>query len=277
MPPGQEPDSKKLRAQLHRERWRLLRRIDRLTDPYMVALSFVWLGLLIYDLTVGLSPDLQLLSNVIWVLFILDFLLSFTLAPDKWRYLRTNWLTALSLLLPALRILRVFRIFRALRFLRAARPLNLLRLLTSLNRGFRALGRTVRRRGLPYVILLTAIVTFAGAAGMFAFEGGGFHNYWDALWWTAMLMTSLGGAYSPVTPEGRVLTFVLAVYAFAIFGYITAAVASFFVGQDREERREAGGGERLRADIAALRQELAAFRQEAGGDAGAARYTPNER
>ncbi len=262
MPPAPQLDPKKVRAQLHRERWRLLRRLDRLTDPYMVVLSFVWLGLLIYDLTLGLSPALQLLSNVIWVLFILDFLLSFTLAPDKWRYLRQNWLTALSLLLPALRVLRVFRVFRALRFLRAARPLNLLRLLTSLNRGFRALGRAVRRRGLVYVVLLTAIVTFAGAAGMFAFEENGFHSYWDALWWTAMLMTTLGGAYSPVTPEGRFLTFVLAVYAFAIFGYITAAIASLFVGQDQEERREAGAGEQLSAEIAALRRELAVWRAD---------------
>ena len=277
MPSSRPPDPKKVRAQLHRARWRLLRRVDRLTDPYMVALSFVWLGLLIYDLTLGLSPGLQLLSNVIWGLFILDFLLSFTLAPDKWRYLRTNWLTALSLLLPALRLLRVFRVFRALRLLRAARPLNLLRLLTSLNRGFRALGSAVRRRGLPYVVLLTAIVTFAGAAGMFAFENGGFRSYWAALWWTAMLMTTLGGAYSPVTPEGRFLTFMLAVYAFAIFGYITAAIASFFVGQDQAERESARAQGELRADIAALRRELAAFRQQQVGEAGPARYTPNER
>ncbi|MGO8609910.1 ion transporter, partial [Rhizobium johnstonii] len=78
----------------------------------------------------GLPPFLQTLSNVIWGLFILDFALSFALAPDKWTYLRRNALTAFSLLLPALRVLRAFRGLRALRALRLTRGANLLRVLT---------------------------------------------------------------------------------------------------------------------------------------------------
>lgn len=75
----------------------------------MIVLSFVWLGLLVLDLVQGLPPVLQIVSNVIWGLFILDFLLALSIAPDKSEYLKRNWLTVLSLLLPALRILRVFR------------------------------------------------------------------------------------------------------------------------------------------------------------------------
>ena len=61
---------------------------------------------------------------------------------------------------------------------------------------------------------------------------GGFTSYADALWWTAMLLTSMGSQFWPRTPEGRLLCMLLAMCGFAVFGYITASFASFFVGQE---------------------------------------------
>ncbi|MEW6421683.1 MAG: ion transporter [Deinococcota bacterium] len=250
---------------LHRERTELLRHLDRLTDTPMTLLSFVWVALLIVDLTRGLSSGLQLLSNVIWGLFVLDFLLSFTVAPNKAAYLRSNWLTALSLLLPAVRVVRVLR---PLRFLRATRSLNLVRIVTSLNRGFRAAGRTVRRHGVGYVALLTLLVALAGAAGMQAFEDvpaareSGLNGYVSWLWWTGMALTTMGSDYFPRTAEGRALAWLLALYGFAVFGYITASVASFFVGRGQvtEEQDEEVTTSTLRRELAALQAEVAGLR-----------------
>lgn len=94
--------------------------------------------------------------------------------------------------------------------------------------------KAVKQRGLQYVLILTALVTFIGAAGMYNFESPGLNSYWDAFWWTAMIMTTIGSDYWPKTAEGRILTFLLSVYAFAIFGYITAALASLLVGKEKE-------------------------------------------
>ena len=57
--------------------------------------------------------------------------------------------------------------------------------------------------------------------------------------------------------EGRVLALVLALYGYALFGYVTATFASFFIGRD-EERRPAATTElqALRSEVAALRGEL---------------------
>ena len=99
----------------------------------------------------------------------------------------------------------------------------------------RSLGASMGRRGFGYVAALTVIVTLAGAAGMYAFENeapDGLDSYGEALWWTAMIMTTLGSAYWPQTPEGRVLCLILALYAFGVFGYVTATLATFFVGRD---------------------------------------------
>jgi voltage-gated potassium channel len=268
-----EPDHE-TREQIHSERWTLMEQVNAITDKPLVALSFVWLVLLVLDFTRGLGALLQIVSYVIWVLFLADFLIEFTIAPRKQEYLRKNWLTAFSLLLPALRILRIFRALRVLRAARAVRSVSFLRLLTSLNRGMRAISKTLGQRGIGYVIALTAITTFAGAAGMYTFEspaalreaqigGSGLASYGEAVWWTAMIMTTLGSDYWPQTAEGRLLGWLLALFAFAVFGYITATIASFFVSQDANTPTEPVAHEQTTNDeLAALRAEVTALRHE---------------
>lgn len=252
---------------LAHQRTRLLVRFRQWMETPLLVLGFVWLVLLVIEFTRGLHPLLQTLSTVIWVTFILAFLVELALAPRKLAYLRSQWLTILSLLLPALRIFRVARVVRALRFARAARGTRLLRTVTSLNRGMRALGNTMEKRGLGYVIALTIIVAIAGAAGMLALERGaegGLRDYASALWFTIMLLVTFGSDYWPHTPEGRVLCILLSMYAIGVFGYLTAALASFFVDRDREEREEEEEAEEATqlAALEALRVEIAGLREQ---------------
>lgn len=242
------------RQQARLERWRLLRQLENMLELPTVVLGFAWLALLVVDLTSGLPPFWHGVSTAIWVLFIVDFGLKLLLAPSKADYLRKNWIGAVSLPVPALRVLRIGRVIRVMRLARAVRAVHFARMLTALNRGLRSLRATMRRRGLGYVLGLTALVAFAGAAGMYAFEHeegqrAGFDTYASALWWTLMLLTSIGSEYWPQTASGRALCLLLSVYGFAVFGYITAALASYFVGRDAEKGVRApaggpGGGER---------------------------------
>lgn len=254
--------------ELERERFELLQRLeDRLEIP-MVVLGLAWLALLVVELVRGLTPLMETIGTVIWIIFILDFILKFTLAPRKLEYVRHNWLTVIALIVPALRVLRAVRAVAVLRAARAARGLRLVKVVGSLNRGMRALGATMNRRGFRYVARLTLLVTLAGAAGMYAFEnqnadGRGLNDYGTALWWTAMIMMTMGSEYWPQTAEGRVLCLLLSLYAFAMFGYLTATLASYFIGRDAEnDDAEVAGAksvESLRREIAALREELREF------------------
>jgi len=60
-------------------------------------------------------------GTVIWAIFLLEFGLRLALAPDRLRFLRTNWLSVIALAAPAFRLVRGFRL---LRFARAARGLR---------------------------------------------------------------------------------------------------------------------------------------------------------
>jgi len=251
-----------VRERIKEERRSLVARLEDWLETPLLILGFVWLVLLVIELTGNLSPALELAGTIIWIIFIVDFALKFLLAPDKTDYLKASWLTAISLIVPALRVFRIFRVFRVLRAARAVRGVRLFRVLTSLNRGMKSLGASFTRRGFGYVVALSVIVVFAGAAGMLAFENetdGGIKTYGDALWWTAMMITTIGTEYFPKTAEGRVLCFILALYGFAVFGYVTATLATFFVGRDAENKEsEIVGAE----DINALRGEIALLREE---------------
>src|SRR4051812_26797676 len=160
--------------QLKRERNTLLKRVERAAEGPLVFLGFAWLILVIVDLIWGLNPVLKAVSAVIWIIFIVDFIAKFILAPEKWKYLKKNWLTAISLIVPALRIVRIVRVVRLLR------GTNLIKIIASINRSMKSLGATFTRRGFGYVIALTIGVVFAGAAGMYAFENqqpNGFKTY----------------------------------------------------------------------------------------------------
>lgn len=227
----------------------------------MLILAFVWLALLVVELVWGESLPFRIIGTIIWAVFILNFAVEFALAPHKVAYLKRNWVPALSLIVPALRIFRLFRMFRLLRLARVGRGLRLFRLISSLNRGMRALGASLRRRGFGYVLALTVLVMFAGAAGMYAFENetpGGLDSYGEALWWTAMVMTTMGSQYWPQTFEGRMLCVFLALYAFGVFGYVTATLATFFVGRDAESSEAELAGAKELVD---LRKELIALRE----------------
>lgn len=242
------------------EREEILEQLDNWLEGPMVVLGFVWLGLLLVDLVEGLNPFLDSVGTAIWIAFLIEFAVKISLSADKLNYLRRNWLTAISLVLPAVRIARVFRFARAIQALRGVR---LVGLLTSLNRGMRALGAAMGRRGFGYVVALTVIVILSGAAGMFAFEKaepGGLSTYSAALWWTAMLITTMGSDYWPKTGEGRLLCFLLSLYGFAVFGYVTAVLSTFFIGRDAEnpegELASSKEIQELLGEIAALREEL---------------------
>jgi voltage-gated potassium channel len=237
------------------ERHALLQQVQDWLEIPMLVLAFIWLALMVVEMVWGLNPLLEAVGYIIWAVFALDFGLEFWLAPRKLDYIKKNWLSAIALLAPALRALRIVRIVRLARLGRIAgmsRGMRLLRVLSSINRGMRALGASMRRRGFGYVVLLTLIVTLAGAAGMYGFENNnpdrGLNSYGAALWWTAMIMTTMGSEYWPQTAEGRLLCFFLALYSFAMFGYVTATL-------------EIAGAE----SIAALREEIAALREEIQG------------
>lgn len=263
--PRSSPAEPPAPSRSNRARMRTLRDLEHWVEGPMRLLSFAWLMLVFGQLLHPKAALLQIFGTAIWAVFILEFGARFALAPAKLRFLRRNWLTAVALLVPALRLVRVLAVLRFLGLLGGG---QILVLLGTVNRTMNALRASMGRRKVAFVAALTVIVMLLGAAGMLSLEphaartgATGFADYGDALWWTAMLMTTIGSAYWPQTVPGRILGFLLSVYSIGVFGYLTAVLSSFFVGQDAEDSSGPVAGT---DDIAALRKDIAALRAEIG-------------
>ncbi len=251
------------KAELENQREDLLFKIEKALRGPMIVLGFVWIVLIVIEFLEGLSRALKVATTAIWIAFILDFILRFSIAPKKKQFLKHNWLTSLALIVPAL---RVFQFVGILRLLTASGGLSIVQIMGTLNRGMNDLGATLGRRGFQYVSLLTLIVVFVGAAGIYGFEhkvsaSNGIHNYGTAIYWTLMMISTIGSDYWPQTPGGKILTVLLSFYAVAILGYIAASLATFFIDRDADDPKAAVASDKsvqkVLEEIQALREEIA--------------------
>lgn len=242
------------RPGLDEDDWKAL---GDLAQSVVTALAFVFLGLLIVELAVPLSDKwatwVDLTGYVIWGVFVVEFAVRLALAPNWLPFLRSNWLSAIAVILPA------FRVFRAARAFRVARGLRVARLVTTTGRGMKALRRVMGAGGIGYVLGFSVLVVVLAGLGVTSLErdqpGARIATVSEGLWWAATTVTTLGSAVYPVSPEGRVLGLLVMVYGLAVSGYVTAVLAVFLLGL-REDERPPGDIAQLRAEIAELREEL---------------------
>jgi len=258
------------------ERERLVAQLIAVTRAPLNVLSIVWLALVLADIAGLLSRGLQIVSDVIWAVFGIAFVLELWVAPDRRRYLKENWFGGITLVLPGLRVLRIFRGVRVLGTLRVFRSLSLLRVVSSLNKGLYSLNRVLRRHQLGYVAAFTMVVVVAAAALLFHFERTAvlgrpadgtppLDTFADAMWWAAGAASFAGSDYSVRTNVGRALRLFMSFYSWSGFGYMTATVASHFLAPEAEEGA-ADPVVALTEEVQALRRELRELSTRLDGD-----------
>jgi voltage-gated potassium channel len=188
---------------------------------------------------------------------LLKFLVKFALAPVKRRYVREHWLDVLVVLLPFLRFLRLARV------LRATRALPVLRLLIFGGRGSESALALLKRRRLGQLAIVSVMVILLGAAVGFLLEEGApdsqIRTFGDALWWSATIVTTVASELYPVSVGGRIVGFLLMLYAIGIFSYFIGAIASVLVESDArrtKETEEKNGPDLSRRELEALRSIL---------------------
>ncbi|HXH88816.1 MAG TPA: ion transporter [Gaiellaceae bacterium] len=213
------------------------------SDPFMAWLGVVFALLVGYELAVepsGARATVVLVAGwAIWAVFALEFLARLRLAPAKLRFLRRNWLQALGLLIPTLRVLRFVRLLRLRRALPAARAISA---------SYRTLGsaRRVARSRLSYLAAVTAAVVVAVAEVAYVFErdepDGIFASFGEALFWAASAV--LGQQADPVPQSAGARAAMLAgfVMGLTVVALLAATLGAWFVGSEREivRRRRTG-------------------------------------
>lgn len=226
-----EPDD------VRRERFRFVARLEYLLDGPATFLAIVFVLVLATELvlTAQREPVPQILTWIqtgIWIVFIIQFAIGLLVSPDRLRYIRRNWITAASLVLP---FLRAFRIVRAARALRAVSGV---RALTAFNRAAGALADLVAWSRAGYPLALAGTATILGSATIYLFEAdeptSAVESYADALWWTLATLTTVGATYEPSTVGGRVAALLVMATGLVILGYVAGVVGALLFDRRRQ-------------------------------------------
>jgi voltage-gated potassium channel len=175
------------------------------------------------------------LGALVWIGLALELGLTLVHARNRRRALRAHWhdLLVLVVVFPVLGPLFA-SVGRS--WLRGWR---LARLWVIAARIFRAERLVTRRRNLPYVAALTALLVVVTGIAVHETDPSRFPNVWRGLWFAVVTVTTVGyGDTFPVSAGGRVVAAFLMVVGIGFLGLATAAIAGHFVNQDAEDKHK---------------------------------------
>lgn len=174
-------------------------------------------------------------------MFAAEYATRLYLSPHKGRFVRSNVIDLVVVIVPFLRPLRVVRSARMLRLLRAGR------VGVFLMRGLAAVRDVLTRHNLHYSLLFATVATLAAGLVVAEVERCAaettINSFTDGLWWAFSTVTTAGyGDAVPITAMGRAFAVVLMLVGIGLFGHLTASLASFFIRRDEQpenaERRD---------------------------------------
>jgi len=175
---------------------------------------------------------MDIIDNCICIVFIIDFIIGFVKADNKWKFMRWGWIDLISSI-PSISILRYGRLFRLIRLLRILRAFRSTEILV------RYIFKSKIKGTMLSVGIITILLTIFSSISILSVENRPDSNIKtaeDAIWWTMTTITTVGyGDRYPVTTEGRLIGIVLMVSGVGLFGTYTAYIASLFIGEEKKE------------------------------------------
>ena len=125
----------------------------------------------------------------------------------------------------------------------------------------------VSRSWLRIALPAAALLLLLAGAGFAALESDTVGSFWEGLWWSLALMTTVGFIDGePASVAGRMLAAALMVTGFSLLALTTAAVASLLVHEDEapEERALRAFEANVLAELRQLREQLERLESRSG-------------
>ena len=222
-----------------------LRAWERATEWPLTGAAVIFLGAYAWEVLAnaqgGAKNAAELVIDVVWALFGVDYLVRLALAPSRGRWFLHHLPDLAVIALPILR------------------PLRLLRLVTLVGIMQRSAGTALRGRITLYTAGSAALLIFTSALATLDAErdepGSSIRTFGQALWWALTTITTIGyGDTFPVSTEGRFIAALLMIGGVALIGVVTATLASWIVSLVEEENAEQEAA--TQAQVAALQRQV---------------------
>ena len=234
---------------------------ERMAIPILIAaalLTAVTLVLVLGDLSRDARRTLILVDGLIWLFFVVDYVVRFTLATRKKRFLRAEWLDLFLVVIP---LLQPLRLFGAL--------LRVARISAAWERTTKSTRRLMRHRLDVAIGWALGLVLIAGViTPLVEPESAKIKTFWDGVWWAVVTTTTVGyGDFVPESAIGRGIGFLLMLAGIGIIGMLTANIASIFISpSDEAEPAAEAPHEEITARLEAIERKLDALSSELTGN-----------
>ena len=191
-----------------------LKSLERITELPLMLASFTLMpiltGLYLWDLSPLETRIYSQAQIAVWGLFSVALLAKISVAPDKLKYIRKNWLEVLLVVIPVIRPLRILRAF-----IWIARDITRMNRLITLE--------SLLAYGIGMVLLAATVVTTVERTA----DGANILSFQDALYWSFVTVSTVGyGDHYPVTVVGKFTAVFLMLFGIGIFGAVIGKLIS---------------------------------------------------
>ena len=227
-------------------------RVSAVYDAFMIVMIVLSLVPLLFK---EQTPALAVFDHIAVVVFILDYLLRWSTADYKFgkpgllSFLRYPFslmaIIDLLSILPSLTVLNAgFKVLRMMRAMRVLRVLKAVRYSKSL----RIIGDVLKEAKEPLIAVATLAIAyiFVSALVIFNAEPDSFRDFFEALYWATVLLTTVGfGDITPVTVIGRGVAMCSSIFGIAIVALPSAIITAGYMRQIGLKSKEAASSEAL--------------------------------
>ena len=213
------------------------------TDGLLVVIAVGSLPLLLLEtisdrLTEGDRNFIVIVNLVVFIAFAIDYIVKLVLTDSKSTYIRTQWLSLFIVISQLLALLPALGVFGVLRGVRAIRVFGVIARIFGIGAATKSSGKEFFKKraasvafGVAGLTLITSAVAFTLAEDIG--EGRRIGSFFDALWWSAATITTVGyGDIYPVTATGRIIAVFTMVVGISTLAVVTARIAQFLITTD---------------------------------------------
>ena len=216
----------------------------RRTDIPLLLIAVGSLPLLLLEIVANrLSDgDQRFLTGVnvaVFIAFAIDYVVEISVTYKRITYVRTQWASLLIVISQFLALLPALGFLGILRGARALRIIGTLSRVIGIGAASKEQGRKFFKEkaasvafGMAGFTLITSAVAFTIAEDVG--DGRRIHSFFDALWWSAATITTVGyGDIYPVTAAGRIIAVFTMLVGISTLAVVTARIAQFLISADK--------------------------------------------
>lgn len=206
---------------------------QKIYNGIVCILCIISVTFAIIDFAKSLTPLQTWIDNIIYLLFVIDYIIRFLSADNRKKFFKEN-LFDLIAIIPLNSAFRIFRILKFSKLLRFAKFTKLFKIGSLSARMMTKVRRFLNTNGFKYVLMMSGVSILLATFGMLYFEH---MNFSDGLWWSFVTATTVGyGDLSPSTNAGRIIASLLMIVGIGLIGSLTSSITSFFLHDNDSQK-----------------------------------------